>query len=125
MSEKEFPSLPPPPAKPQPKPQPKKKPKEDKIDFLKKPDEVKKQNEKPVSYKETEENPFQMKAQKAQHKNKNKNGHPPKKVNNDFPELGGGSSTTGSILGDTNKKDELEQKYGIVINKNKKKGGRR
>ena len=127
LSNKDFPSLPLGAEKPKvvvnkEKQKPKKV---DKIDFLKKPKGDKKNN-KPVSYVEAEENPFAIQAKRSK-RNKNKNNSPKnKKIDKNFPSLGGPPSTKGSILGETNKKDELEIKYGIVLNKKgKKRGGRR
>jgi len=114
---KDFPALPIPEPKPQQNPKknqnkPKQEPK--KIDFLK-TEEEKKREEKPVSFKPIEDNPFQLKAKKSQ-KTKNKN----------FPSLSGESATAGSILGETNKKQDIEVEYGITLKKNKnKRGGRR
>ena len=103
-----------------------KKPEEEKI--FKKPAEAK-GPKKPVSYVEKEENPFAMKIKKSQKSQKNaNNGSKNKKMDKDFPTLDNAapSSSKGAVLGDTNKKDELEERFGIVINKKgKKKGGRR
>lgn len=124
-SNKDFPALPVPAPKPKPQQKSQKKPKVDKIDFLK-TEEEKKADPKPISFKEIEENPFQLKAKKAQKKEKTET-KKASKQDKDFPLLDGGSATSGSILGETNKKLEVEEKYGIVINKNKgkKRHGRR
>jgi hypothetical protein len=93
-----------------------------------------KKNDKPVSYVETEENPFQMKAQKANRVKKEKAKPRMDKMFNDFPGLGGknsdpplpASSTRGTILRETKDDDDeynqsLQKKFGIVITQNKSK----
>jgi len=126
----DFPSLPPPPPKPDPKPEvkkkqennsPNKKEQKEKKQQKEQKEQRERNNDKPVSFKEAEENPFQIKATKSQ-KTKKKESDGNKKMAKDFPALGDGSSTTGSILGNTEKKDELEERFGIKVNKNKKKG---
>ena len=80
-----------------------------------------------------EENPFRLEAQQK-HKNRNKkkyvNPEPSKPPTKDFfehefpglaPEVKPTKERKGFILGDPNKKDELEERYGIVINKKGKK----
>lgn len=89
---------------------------------------------KPISYVEAEDNPFQMRAQKAKKDKKPKNKPRMDVEFNDFPGLGGKSvdpplppsSTKGSILRETRDDDDdykrsLEKKFGIVITQNKSK----
>lgn len=117
MTNKDFPSLPP----PQPKSEKKKKPvKVDDMDFLKKPEEGTK-NAHPLSFKEADENQFQLKAERS---NRPKNimieQHNPIQEG-DYPALGGGYSAGPIIISE--RKNELEVKFGIKLNKSKK--GRR
>lgn len=125
ISNKDFPALPPPQPKPEQRPQTKKK--EERENIKKQEVETKPEihHEKPVSYKEAEENPFQMKANKS-NKNKNKNvDNKNPKIEKDFPVLGSGP-ITGPSIGSvilTERKDALEKEFGIKIN-NKKKGKR-
>lgn len=122
VSNKDFPALPPPQPKQEQRPQTKKKEerenKKQQEVVVAKP-EVK--HEKPASYKEAEENPFQMKANRS-NKNKNKNAENKNpKIEKDFPVLGGGPAT-GPSLGPvihTERKDALEERFGIKINKKK------
>uniref|UniRef100_A0A7S3K7N6 Uncharacterized protein n=1 Tax=Euplotes crassus TaxID=5936 RepID=A0A7S3K7N6_EUPCR len=128
MSKKDFPSLPL--GAEMPKAivsKPKKPKKVDKMDFLAKPKEETKSHS-PASYTASEDNPFAMKAKRSKkHKTQGMNPQE-KKFDNGFPTLGGEapSKPKGSILGNTDKKHELESEFGIVLNKRgKKKGGRR
>ena len=118
ISNKDFPSLPPPPPKSEQKPREKKKENKEVPKKQEEPEIVEIKHEKPVSYKEAEENPFQLKANKSS-KNKNKNGDVKNhKLEKDFPTLGNGPSSGPMII--TEKKDEIEERFGVKINKNKK-----
>lgn len=117
ISNKDFPSLPPAPPKSEQKPREKKK---EVKEIPKKQEEpvVEIKHETPVSYKEAEDNPFQLKASKSS-KQKNKNGESKNpKLEKDFPSLGNGSSSGPMII--VEKKDEIEERFGVKINKNKK-----
>lgn len=120
----DFPSLPvpaPAPSKPNNKPKKDKKAKQEKVEKAKKEDNEKGITGPTIKHVFIDENPFQMQATKSNKEKKNNNQN--KKFDNDFPTLSSGSAsgTKGSILGETNKHCEIEQKYGIVINKNKQK----
>ena len=90
------------------------------MDFLKHSDDEDDKSTQPVSFNGDEneyiQNKFRNSNKKDKHADKN-NG----KSNSEYPVLGGGTSAGPMII--TEKKNELEVRFGIKINKSKK--GRR